>query len=78
MDPGHLAIYRSFNSHGVRYVVVGGLAAVLYGSPRLTKDLDCFIEPTLENANRALDALKEIHFGTATLTTSLPPSSTLP
>ena len=69
MDPDHLAVYRSFNSHKVKYLLVGGLAAVLYGSPRLTKDLDLFIEPTLENATRALEALKAAHFGTAELTT---------
>ncbi|MBI3318769.1 MAG: nucleotidyltransferase [Candidatus Omnitrophica bacterium] len=69
MESGHLAVYKSFNAHRVRYVLIGGLAAVLYGSPRLTKDVDLFIEPTLENAKKALAALKAIRFGTASLTT---------
>lgn len=69
MDRGHRAVYRSFDSHGVKYVLIGGLAAVLYGSPRLTKDVDLFIEPTLGNASRALAALKAIGFRTASLTT---------
>lgn len=69
MDPRHLAVYKSFNSHRVRYVLIGGLASVLYGSPRLTKDVDLFIEPTLDNAIRVLKALDSAHFGTASLTT---------
>jgi hypothetical protein len=28
------------NDHGVRYVVIGGIAAAAYGSPMLTSDLD--------------------------------------
>jgi len=44
------------------------MAAVLYGSPRLTKDIDILIEPTLENASRLLKALKEIGFVTVELT----------
>ena len=34
----------------VRYVVIGGIAAVLYGVPRATFDLDILIEATPENA----------------------------
>lgn len=69
MEPNPLAVYKSFNSRRVKYVLIGGLAAVLYGSPRLTKDIDLFIEPTLGNAAKALAALKAIRFGTARLTT---------
>lgn len=69
MEPDPLAVYKSFNSHRVKYVLIGGLAAVLYGSPRLTKDIDLFIEPTAENAAKALTALKAARFGTARLTT---------
>jgi hypothetical protein len=45
------------------------MAAVLYGSPRITKDRDIFIDSDLENAKRLIRALKEINFGTAYLTT---------
>lgn len=69
MDREHLAVYRSFAARRVKYLLIGGLAAVLYGSPRLTKDIDLYIEPTPENAKRALAALKAADFGTASLTT---------
>ena len=45
------------NQHGVRYLIVGGLAFVFHAKPRYTKDMDLWIEPSQENvllANRAL------------------------
>jgi hypothetical protein len=53
------------NSHRVKYVVIGGTAAVLYGVPRATFDLDILIEATPENASGLLDAFREAGFGTA-------------
>ncbi len=43
---------------------------MLYGVPRATFDLDILIEPTKENAQKLLDALVEIGFGTAQLTSA--------
>ena len=40
MDEGHLEVYRSLNKHNVKYLLVGGMAEVLHGSPRVTKDVD--------------------------------------
>jgi hypothetical protein len=61
-------VFASFQKNDVRYLVIGGIAAVLYGVPRATFDLDILIEPTKENAQRLLDALEEIGFGTAKMT----------
>lgn len=63
------AVFASFQSHDVRYVVIGGIAAVLHGVPRATFDLDILIEATPDNAKRLLDALLEAQLGTAALTT---------
>jgi hypothetical protein len=63
-------VFKSFQTHNVRYLVIGGIAAVLYGVPRATFDLDMLIEATPENAQRLLDALLEAGLGTATLTTA--------
>jgi hypothetical protein len=52
----------------VRYVVIGGIAAVLHGVPRATFDVDLLIEATRENAERLLAALAEAGLATATLT----------
>ena len=61
-------VFKSFQQHEVRYVVIGGIAVVLYGVPRATFDLDILIEATPENAQRLLDALIDAGMGTATLT----------
>ncbi|REJ80797.1 MAG: hypothetical protein DWQ29_13950 [Planctomycetota bacterium] len=58
------------NSHGVRYVVIGGIASVIHGVPRATFDLDILIESNRENAQRLLDALVALRFGTATMATA--------
>ena len=62
-------VFASFHSHDVRYVVIGGIAAVLHGVPRATFDLDILIEASLENATKLLRALEEAGLGTALLTT---------
>ena len=61
-------VFESFQKHDVKYLVIGGIAVVLYGVPRATFDLDILVEATRENACRLLDALREAGFGTATLT----------
>jgi len=33
-------VFKSFQSHDVKYVVIGGIAAVLHGVPRATFDLE--------------------------------------
>lgn len=63
-------IFRSFQDHDVKYLVIGGIAAVLYGVPRATFDLDIIIEATPSNAARLLSALLETGMGTASLTTA--------
>ena len=61
-------VFRSFQQHDVRYVVIGGIAAILHGVPRATFDLDILIEATPDNAQRLLDALLDAGLGTAALT----------
>lgn len=69
MFESHLELYRSLRRNKVKYLIIGGVACGIYGSPRVTKDLDIIIRPTLDNARRLLEALKEAGFGTAYLTT---------
>lgn len=61
-------VFESFQRHEVMYVVIGGIAAVLYGVPRATFDLDILIESYPKNARRLLDALLDAGMGTASLT----------
>jgi hypothetical protein len=47
----------------VKFVLVGGHAVAGHGEPRLTEDLDVFVEPSLQNARRLRDALTDFGFG---------------
>jgi hypothetical protein len=56
-----------FNAHKVEYVIVGAYALAFHGVPRFTGDIDLFVSPTSENANRILAALDELGFGSLDL-----------
>jgi hypothetical protein len=51
------------NSNKVDYLVVGAFAVAWYGYPRFTADLDIFIRPDSNNAQRLLEALQQFGFG---------------
>ena len=61
-------VFASFRKNDVKYLVIGGIAAVLYGVPRATFDLDILIEASTENTERLLKAMIEAGLGTAGLT----------
>lgn len=44
----------------VRFVIVGGVAVVLHGHPRLTADLDLVIDLEVESVKRAIQGLTEL------------------
>lgn len=52
-------LLRLFAKHKVRYLIVGGYAAMHYSQPRVTKDLDVWLDPSVENAARILHAFEE-------------------
>ncbi len=47
----------------VRYLIVGGEAVIYYGYPRLTGDVDFFIEATTSNSEKLITALGEFWDG---------------
>ena len=51
-------IIRLFSDAGVECVIVGGLAATIHGSARLTQDVDLVYARTDENVRRLVAALK--------------------
>jgi hypothetical protein len=50
-------LLRAFADHDVRFLVVGAYALAVHGRPRATGDLDVWIDPTPDNAERAFAAL---------------------
>ncbi len=63
-------VFASFQTHEVRYVVIGEIAAIFHGVPRATFDLDLLIDSTPDNARRLLLALTDAGLGTASLTSA--------
>ncbi len=55
-------VFSMLNKLKVRYLVVGGVAAVLYGNPRFTKDLDLLVDPDEKNLRRMVNAFKKLKF----------------
>lgn len=55
------------NAHKVRYLIVGGYAVAFHGHPRYTKDMDVWVEPERENAERLMRALQAFGFGSVGL-----------
>ncbi len=53
-------ILATLDRRGVRYVLIGGLAAVLHGSAHVTTDVDVVPEEALRNLERLSAALKEL------------------
>ena len=50
-------VFVALNAAGVRYVVVGGMAVVLQGHPRMTVDLDLVVDLAADQAAAAMAAL---------------------
>ena len=51
------------NSHNVEYLLVGGYALGIHGYPRYTGDMDIWVKPVPENAQKVLNVLAEFGFG---------------
>jgi hypothetical protein len=54
-------IFAALERHGVRYVLIGGLAATLHGSPHVTTDADIVPEVGRDNLERLSAVLKDLH-----------------
>jgi predicted nucleotidyltransferase len=53
-------ILRTLESHGVDFVVIGGIAVQGHGYIRGTHDLDLIVRPTTLNATRLSEALADL------------------
>jgi len=67
MNSGFEELLKLFNASGVKYLVVGGHAMMLYTEPRYTKDLDVWIEASEENAAKVFGAERAYFIGRADL-----------
>lgn len=51
-------LLRLLTEHGVAFIIIGGAAAVIHGSSRLTQDLDIVYQRSPDNLARLTNALK--------------------
>jgi len=62
MNPDFRDLLLALSGADARFLVVGAYAVSVHAEPRATGDLDIWVEPTPENAQRVMHALRE--FGT--------------
>jgi hypothetical protein len=61
MSPDFLDLLRALLGADVRFLVVGAYAVGVHGRPRATKDLDVWVEASVDNAPKVIKGL--IEFG---------------
>lgn len=58
MNRDFVEILSELSAAGAEFIVVGAHALAALGVPRATGDIDIWVRPTPENANRVLEALR--------------------
>jgi len=61
-------LLKLLKENNVRFVIIGATAFPFYGYIRATMDVDIFIEPTEENAQKCFKALKEFGYDLSDIT----------
>lgn len=59
MHADFLDLLHALSAVDARFLVIGAYAVAVHGRPRATGDLDVWVEPTAENAERVWRALRE-------------------
>ena len=62
-DPDFKEFIQLLNENRVEYLLVGGYAVVLHGYPRLTGDMDIWVRPSAENAEKVVKTLNDFGVG---------------
>ncbi len=57
--PDYEDLFKIFNSHGIKFLLVGGQAVIYYTEPRYTKDIDLWVIQEKNKASSVYKALRE-------------------
>ena len=57
LNPDFRDLFAALNAAGAEFLIIGGYALAIHGTPRFTKDLDVWVDATPENAQKVWDAL---------------------
>jgi predicted nucleotidyltransferase len=60
-------LLKLFNKNKVRYCIIGSYAVAFHAEPRYTKDMDIFVAPDRNNAQRIIKSLNEFGFRSLSL-----------
>lgn len=63
MNSDFKELLQTFNEFEVEYLVIGAYAVIRYTQPRYTKDLDLWIGPSVDNAERVIRAFNKFGIG---------------
>ncbi|MBD3304931.1 hypothetical protein GF339_01080 [candidate division KSB3 bacterium] len=55
-----MRVLQAFETYKVDYVLIGGVAVILHGMERLTRDIDIFVKMVPENIDRLRNALHSV------------------
>jgi hypothetical protein len=58
LSSDYVDLLRALNDAGADYLVVGAYAVIFHAEPRFTKDLDVWVRPQRDNAERVYQALE--------------------
>lgn len=72
LNPDFRDLLLAFVAEQVEFVIVGAYALALHGVPRFTGDLDVFVRPSADNAQRVWKAL--VRFGAPVEAAGVQPS----
>ena len=70
VQPDFKELFELLNAHKAEFIIVGAYALAFHGVPRFTGDIDIFVKPDSENAEKILAALEEFGFGSLDLAKS--------
>ena len=62
------SLLKSLKEHRVQFVIIGATAFPVHGYSRATLDVDIFINPEKENAERTLAALRDFGYDVTDIT----------
>lgn len=71
LPPDFSDFLKLLNSHGVKYLLIGGYAVGYYGYPRATADMDIWVAVHPDNAEKLCAALKAFGMTMPDLTPAL-------
>lgn len=57
LNPDFMDILVAFETEAVEFLIVGAFALAVHGAPRFTGDIDLWVRPSAENADRVRRAL---------------------